>query len=170
MQPRPISITVFGILNIGFSLFEVFGVFASRFMEHAKISGRTIALAAGEAHTAWTHFVEVFGIVQAIMLMAAGIGLLLTRHWARVLSVAYSIIAMVYVAISAVMNYSSAQATVAQVPSVPPHLVPILTLAVTIFGVIFGLIYPTLLLFFMTRPKVMAAFTPPSPAIPPPLP
>jgi hypothetical protein len=163
------SVTIFGILNIGFALFGFVSLLASRVMLHAKLPGNSVVMDAAASNSAWSHFVAFFGAAQALVLLAAGIGLLLTQYWARILSIVYSIIAIVYVVISSAVNYPQVQAMLARIPSVPAAMLPAITLVVTVLGLVFGLVYPILLLFFMTRPKVIAALDPETPAGAPPL-
>jgi hypothetical protein len=167
MRPRPISITVFGILNIGFALFGFLEVSLSRLMLHSKLPARHGLVVPAEMNSAWASFAAFFGTAQALLLLAAGIGLLLTRHWARVLSVVYAVIAMLYALIASFINFPTLQATFSRMPVIPPGAVPAVAVAATVIGFIIGLIYPGLLLYFMTRPKVVAAFEPEPPRAPP---
>jgi len=169
MRPRPISITVFGILNIGFALFGFLGVFVSHLMLHAKLRApHGMVIPTAEINPAWASFVSFFGTAQSLMLLAAGIGLLLTQHWARVLSVVYAVIAVVYAFVGSVINFPTLQATLSRMPvRIPPEAVSAVAVAATVLGLIIGLIYPGLLLYFMTRPKVVAAFEPEPPMAPP---
>ena len=139
-------------------------------MSHAKLPTPHGIVLPAEAHTAWASFVTVFGLIQALMLLAAGIGLLLTQPWARVLSVVYAFIAMFYALVSSVINLPTLRATLSSMPGMPPGAVPLVALAATVLGLILGLIYPVLLLFYMTRTKVVEAFAPELPLIPPPPP
>ena len=169
MRPRPLSITVFGILNIGFALFGFLGVFVSQLMLHAKLRApHGMAIPTAEMNPAWASFVSFFGTAQALLLLAAGIGLLLTLPWARILSIVYAVIAMVYALLASVMSFSTLQATLASMPiKIPPGAVSAVAVAATILGFVISLVYPGLLLYFMTRPKVVAAFEPEPPMAPP---
>jgi hypothetical protein len=168
MRPRPLSITIFGILNIGFALFGFVSLLLSRVMLHAKLPGNSLVntMQSDPSNVAWANFCAGVGGAFALMLLAAGIGLLLAQSWARILCVVYSVTCIAYVLVSSVVNYPSVQAMLARIPAVPPGLVPAMAVAATVFGLIFGLAYPVLLLYFMTRPKVIAAFAPEPPPAP----
>jgi hypothetical protein len=163
-----LSVTIFGILNIGFALFEFLLLLISSLVPHAKLPGHSFSMEPTTSNLAWAHFAAVWGAAQALMLVVAGIGLLLMQAWARVLSVIYSIVCILYILVSAVVNFPTFHAMVAGVPGLPRGLIPVVTFAAAFIGLIIGLAYPILLLVFMTRPKVVAAFAPEPP--PPPLP
>jgi hypothetical protein len=106
-----------------------------------------------------------------VVLLAAGIGLLLAQNWARILSIAYSIIDMIYVVAGVVVGYPLMHTMIAQMPGVPPGLkglIAAMALPALVIVTVFHLAYPVLLLIFMTRPKVIAAFEPEAPAAPAP--
>jgi hypothetical protein len=168
MRPRPLSITIFGILNIGFALFGFVSLLLSTVMLHSKLQYNSIlnTMQSDPSNGAWANFSTGVSGALALVLLVAGIGLLLTQSWARVLSIVYSVTCMIYVVASSVVNYPSVQAMLARIPSLPPGSVPAMALAATFFSLIFGLAYPVLLLFFMTRPKVIAAFAPGPPPAP----
>ncbi len=162
------SVTIFGILNIGFAVFGVGGLLMSRLMLHAKLPGNPLlkSMQSDPAYASWTNAVTVFGLVFALILVAAGIGLLLAQNWARILSIVYAIIDIVYVLVGAVVNYHFMQAMTGQMPGVSSGMMAVFTAVGSVFGVIFGLAYPVLLLIFMTRPKIVAFFEPEQPAAP----
>ena len=102
-------------------------------------------------------------IRQPVALLAAGIGLLKLKPWARLVSIAYAIYGVVMVVVGGVVNYFFlVQPLLAQA-----HTQPGPAAAAAIGGAIggtlgscFGLIYPVLLLIFMLRADVKAAFGP----------
>lgn len=103
------------------------------------------------------------GFLACGVSVVAGIGLLRLKNWARILSIGYAIYAIVSGILGVMINYFfimhplMKQAAQKQGPEV------IGLIAVAIGGTVggcFGMIYPVVLLIFMTRSKVVAAFRP----------
>jgi hypothetical protein len=176
---RPTSVTVFGILNIVFSVFGVFGVLASAmlFSAVAANSNNPIVQVIRDNPTfaAWMKFSLALSLGVSAVLLAAGIGLLMLKPWARILSIAYAIYSFVMIPVGTVVNYAFVlQPTMQQAHEKSgPEAAGAIGGAVggTIGGCL-GLIYPILLLIFMLRANVAAAFQPPASAAvqPPPAP
>jgi hypothetical protein len=177
---RPVSVTVFGILNIVFAAFGLFGVLALLLL-FAAVGNDThnpvIQLIHDNAtYAAWLKISIVLGLGVSGALLAAGIGLLQLRPWARRLSIAYAIYGLVMIPLGTVVNC---------VFLLPPlleqarqHQGPEAAGAIGgaiggTFGGCVGIIYPIFLLIFMLRANVKAAFRPAPPTdmmAPPPLP
>lgn len=163
---RPTSVTVFGILNIvkaGFGIFLAITSIAL-FLAPADSNNPSIKmLHENPAYAAWMKLFIPLGLLSCTVLLVAGIGLLCLKSWARTLSIAYAIYAIcmgiLSTAVSSIFlfqpflkNHQDSQAA-----------------AAAMFGLIgggivvcLGLIYPILLLLFMLRPTVAAAFHPPA--------
>ena len=122
-------------------------------------------------YAAWLKLTIPLGLVTCVVLLAAGIGLLRRKSWARKVSIGYAIYAIVFGLLGMVINFiflllpMLEEAQRKQGPEAAGAIGG--ALGGTIGGC-FGLVYPILLLIFMTRPKVAAAFH--SPAPPPALP
>jgi hypothetical protein len=159
------SVTIFGILNIGFALFGFGSLLLSHILRHAKLPGNSLVetMQSDPSYVAWTHIATIFGLAGGLALLTAGIGLLLMQNWARVLSIIYSVIQIIYVLVGAVFNYHFIVALSGQMRGVPPGLMAVVTLLGFVIGVVFSLAYPVLLLIFMAWPKVIAAFGPEPP-------
>ena len=182
---RPTSVTVFGILNIVFAVFGICGVLAIVTMftmmgmdlnNPAFQNNPTMqAIQDSPAYAAWLKISVVLGLVAAAVLLAAGIGLLKLKPWARMLSIIYGIFEIVWIIIGTVVNFiflvqpMLEKAHAAQGPEAAGAIGGAIG---GMFGGCIGIIYPVLLLIFMTRPKVVAAFRPQSPEAfqPPPIP
>jgi hypothetical protein len=165
MQQRPISITVFGVLNIGYAAWKIVGLALTAVMMRMKLPGNP-ALAAMKTDpmlTTWSHVNMVITVVFGIALIASGIGLLLLQNWARLLGVVYSILEMILVVVGACISYPLVMKSVAtaQVPGAPAGLIGAITQVSFVVGIAISLAYPALLLIFMTRPKVVEAFRAP---------
>ena len=165
MQPRPIALTIFGILNIGFGLFDFASLMLSKIIGHANVSGNALVktMQSAPAYAAWNRFSACITGVFGLVLLTAGIGLLLTQNWARILSIVYAVTAAIFIMAGSVVSYPFVQATLAHFPAVPAGMIGALTLMAVVFGTLLGLAYPVLLLIFMTRPKIIAAFGPEPP-------
>jgi hypothetical protein len=162
---RPTAVTVFGILNIVFAAFGLFGVLASvlLFTAFGANSNNPVLQIVRDspAYAAWMKFSVVQGLVASGVLLAAGIGLLMLKPWARILSIAYGIYAILMILVGTVVNYLFlVQPMMDQARGMHgPEMMGAMSGAVgSMFGSCFGLIYPILLLIFMTRQNVAAAF------------
>jgi hypothetical protein len=163
---RPVSVTVFGILNIGFAAFGVFGVFATLalFSMESAAAGNPVIRIMQEnvAYAGWMKITIPFGILACLALLACGIGLLMMKSWARKLAIGYSIYAIVFGLISIVVNFLFLFRPLMQeaAQNQGPEAAGAIGGAIggTVGGC-FSMIYPILLLIFMTRPKIVAAFS-----------
>jgi hypothetical protein len=168
---RPTSVTVFGVLNIIFAAYAVLGIGVSMvmfFMPHSDSDNPVMQLIQDNpGYAAWLKFSIVLGIPVAGALITAGIGLLKMKPWARILSIIYGIYAIIMVIVGGVVNYFclfQPMMEKAHNAQGPEAIGAIFGAICGTFGSCAGLIYPVLLLIFMTRPKVVAAFQSPAPA------
>src|SRR2546426_936613 len=171
---RPASVTVFGILNIVFAVFGLFGIFATvALFSLTEQSNNPVVRIVREnpSYAGWLKVSIPLGLLGCAALLAAGIGLLRLRPWGRKLSLAYAIYAIVLGAVGMVMNFifllrpMFEEAAQKQGPEAAGAIGG--AVGGSIGGCV-GLIYPVLLLIFMTRPNVVAAFQPAAPpALPP---
>jgi hypothetical protein len=171
---RPVSVNVFGILNIVFAVTGVFGILGSIAlfsMTEASQNPVVRIMRDSPTYTAWVKLTIPIGVAGCAVLLAAGIGLLCLKGWARKLSIGYAIYAIVFGMIAAVMNFMFLLRPLfeeAARKQGPEAFGAIGGAAGGAIGGCLGLVYPILLLVFMTRPKVVAAFEPA--AAPPSLP
>jgi hypothetical protein len=171
---RPTVVTVFGILNIGFAAIGLIGAAATLLMfRFLPTTGNPVLQLMNENALlkAWTDVSLVIGAVASVGLLAAGIGLLMMKNWARVLSLVYG----VYAILSGVVGMVLTVVLLCKplLDTAGKHHGPEIVAAIAgaIGGTVGGcisLIYPILLIIFMTRPRVVAAFK--TPSLPPPLP
>ncbi len=173
---RPTSVTVFGILNIVFAVFGfcgVLGIVAVFMMLGTNLNNPAFqnnptmqAIQDSPAYATWLKISVVLGVFVSIALLAAGIGLLRLKPWARTLSIAYGIYGIVSVIIGTVVNYFfliQPMLEKAHGEQGPEAAGAIGGAIGGMFGGCIGIIYPVLLLIFMTRPNVTAAFRQQSP-------
>ena len=167
-QPRPVAATTFGILNIGFAVWGLGGVFFStiaRTMIHQK-NPLADSLTNNPDYQTFLTVSSTLEVITASVLLAAGIGLLMLKNWARFTSIGYGIYKIIYSCIIPFFVYRIVMVPMitkfAQTAKgIPPNFIETFALIATIFGAIISLIYPVLLIIFMTRPKMIAAFQPP---------
>jgi hypothetical protein len=163
---KPTAVTVFGILNIVFAVFGMFAVLSSLVLFTAlgtSSKNPVIQLIHdNHAYAIWMELCIPLGVVVSAALLAAGIGLLQLKPWARMVSIAYAIYSIVMVVAGSVVNYfflmrpMLAQAHLQRGPEAAAAIGGAIGGTV---GGCFGLIYPVLLLIFMLRPNVVAAFS-----------
>src|ERR1039458_8346141 len=107
MRERPVSITIFGILNIGFGLlglgslllstmFDVGGFDSTAFSPalNSYISSMLAlwnTLSADTVFVVWRRITVPLDFAASLTLVAAGIGLLLLKNWSRLVSIGYAI-------------------------------------------------------------------------------
>lgn len=176
---RPTSVTVFSILNMVFAALGFFGTIGSLVMlaalAHDTNNPMIQIIRDNPGYAAYLKVSALLGVLVSLALLAAGIGLWLLKPWGRVLSIAYGIFAVISVPINSVLSYlfvtrplmeqmmqhqqhNDAAATGAAVGGAVGGLI----------GGCFGMIYPILLLVFMFRPNVAAAFKAPEAGVVPP--
>ncbi len=169
---RPTSVLVFGILNLVFAAMGVFGILTlaavmltpqSPAMQKAIQQNPVLQLI--QRNPDYAMFMKISTLAEGgamVVLALAGVGLLLLWSWGRHLSTLYAVYAIIAVMIRAMVNYHFVIAPMLE--KMPHgHLTPEQAGAIgaTAGGSCFGMIYPVLLLIFMFRPKVVAAFGPP---------
>jgi hypothetical protein len=170
-QQRPTSVTVFGVINIIFGGFAIIclpiGLLMSAGLVKFQHNPVMDMLSSSRVWQIWNIVSGILGILSGIVQLIAGIGLLKLKSWARITSVGYAIFAIIVAVanmfLTAILFLPMIQKM--NSGSGPEHAA---TVAGMIGGIIgglggscFQLIYPILLLIFMTRPKVKAAFVAP---------
>ena len=161
MRERPISVMIFGILNMAWAMFGllaavVSALFLARLSAHSPVMAQ---MNSNPAYVAWMKIATPMGIIVDFALLAAGIGLLMLQNWARILSICYGVYGIVITLVGTVFAYQMISSVTGQSPNGPPMVGAFATIGM-VFGLLFGLAYPVLLIIFMTRPKVVAACGP----------
>jgi hypothetical protein len=161
------SVSVFGMLNIIFGAFGVLAILLSApmfFSGGADPKNTTIqVMHQSTTYAAWMVISAVVGALATAALLGAGIAMLQMRPWSRKVSIAYAIYSLVMTPIGAVMQFLFVLPVLIEHAHQQPG--PAASAAVNgaignMFGSLVGLIYPVLLLIFMTRRNVVAAFEP----------
>lgn len=174
LMQRPATVTVFGILNIGFSVLGFIGLVVTiALFSVSAMSNNPVVTIMREnpAFAAWMKICIPLGILSGLVLLTAGIGLLMLNEWARKLSIGYAIYAILFGLVEIVLTFVFVtrpmleRASQAQGPEAATAIGGVVGGSI---GGCFSLAYPIILLIFMLRPKVAAAFRPAS--APPPMP
>jgi hypothetical protein len=163
---RPTTVTVFGVLNIAFALLGVLGIFASFALLSATAMSNNPAVTIirdNPTYAAWMKISIPLGVLSCMLLLAAGVGLLFLKEWARKLSIGYAVYAILFGIAGIALNFvfltrpMLERASQQQGPEAAGAMGGAIGASI---GGCFGLIYPILLLIFMMRPNVKAAFRP----------
>jgi hypothetical protein len=106
---RPTSVTVFGILNIVFAAFGILSVLGSvmLFAATAATSKNPVIqiIHDNPTYAAWLKVSVGLGLIASVALLAAGIGLLKLKPWARMISIVYSVYSFVMIPIGIAISY-----------------------------------------------------------------
>jgi hypothetical protein len=168
MNQRPISTLIFGILNIGLGLLKLIWPLVAAALAHLKLGGHSsmAALQSDPTYIALTKLATWTGVIFGVALLAFGIGLLLLQNWARLGSIVYAVVDIVFVLITSMLMWPITKRMLEQMPNVPPGMMAGFAMIGMVIGIFLGLIYPVLLLFFMTRTNVIEACERQQPAAP----
>lgn len=160
---RPSSVLVLGILNLIFGVIGVFGMFGSAAillgMNPANPMNRILEASDFYRVYLWSSF--VLGFFATIVLIAAGIGLITSKGWARPATIAYAGYAIVMGLIGQIINAVFVVGPLMNSASAGAGPETIGATAGAVGGMIggcFGLIYPIVLLVFMYRKNVVEFF------------
>ena len=160
---RPTAVSVFAILNIVFGALGILCTPLSVVFLFLPIrTGSPILRMMNEqpVFRAWMIVEAALGIVAAIVLLVAGIGLLRLRPWARIVSIGYGVYAILNGLLGMVTNYIFILMPMAgeMRSGSAEALGAFAGLIGGLVGGCLGLVYPVLLIIFMNRPRIRAAF------------
>lgn len=147
---KPISVTVFGVLNIVFGGFGL--LFSSLATFGLVTAGDTSKMAS--TYKIFLLFMNVVGFGFSVWLLTLGIGLLMFREWARSGSVIYGWLGIILSVTETAVNFFAFVMNWVAV-SEGERAEYIVGLCIGLVG---GLIYPVLLLIFMQTAGVKQAF------------
>lgn len=174
MQERPVAVTIFGILNIGFGVMSLGEGVLSKLSSgvgdlsaltnvspyFASIAAFMDALHKNPGYLLWMNISAPVDFAANLVLIAAGIGLLMGKSWARVSSIGYAVYGLVFPLLNVLALGWALHGILAEdFQKYGATLMGILGV-VALFGLALTLLYPGLLIFFMTRPKVVQYFKP----------
>jgi hypothetical protein len=160
---RPASVTVFGILNIMFAVFGSVALVASVVMLSvvgAFPNPMVKIMQESPGYAVWLKINIPLGLMSCAVLLAAGVGLIKFKEWGRKLSLGYAIYALFMGVVGLVMNFFFLLRPLLQEAGRQQGPEAAAAFGGMIGGTLggcFGMIYPVLLLIFLTRPKLVAA-------------
>lgn len=162
---RPTSVTVFGVLNIAFGILGILAT-AMNILSLAMLGTQAGSMPSGVFNpmshplmSLWMKINIPVGIVVNIVLVAAGIGSLRLRPWARKASILYAAFAIFVTIVGVIINSVVMIPMMSGLdPAKPNSMAMMFGFIGGTVGALLGLIYPTLLWYFYTRPHVVAAF------------
>lgn len=166
---RPAAVTVFGVLSILFGITGLCGTLASTLFMilpfGTPFTQDNPALQLIEENAFYRRFTQVgtgLGFISCIVLIVAGIGLWQLRPYGRILSIGYSIYSILLSVVVNIVNFvvvfPGMLAIAEEAGGGPMQLAVYISIGAGIAEGCIGFIYPSLLLFFMFRPNVVAAF------------
>ncbi len=170
---RPTSATVFGVLNIVFSVLGILGTAYSALVYLVANDPNDVAanpfdaFEMGPLMSAWMKGATILGFIANAVLFAAGIGLLMMRRWGRTLSLVYAVYAVIATVIGTAMSWFFIVLPALNAVNDGHGAEPIL-IGAAVGGMLGGcvsLIYPGLLWYFVTRPNFVAAFSGETPIV-----
>jgi hypothetical protein len=152
---RPTPVTVFGILNI---VFGSLGLLCTPLAIAALwIPQQPGAYQMGTAMMAYTIVGYIVGFFCAILLLAAGIGLLYQKRWARQCSYGYGWFAIVWGIIGIIITVAMMASGMGGSGGAEETATKVGGVVGGMCGGIIGLIYPVFLVIFMKRQNVVEA-------------
>jgi hypothetical protein len=165
MTHRPTSVTVFGVLSIVFGALGLCSVVGAVAVMMNPIAGgpnnpAAQAINQGGFYGAYSLISMGLGSVAAIVLLASGIGLLRLRAWARKASIAYACYSILTTIVGLAVNYLYVLRPLADQLGTGglQEAVAMGAMVGSGLGGVLGLVFPILLMYFMLRPHVAAAF------------
>ena len=101
MRERPVSVTIFGILNIGFGLLGLVGLLTQNLFESFATQAPNPSLSSimafldemnkNPTFILWRNISVPLEGLASLVLLVSGIGLILLKNWARDLDIASSL-------------------------------------------------------------------------------
>jgi len=161
---RPAIANVFGILNIIFGGVGFLGALLNSLNLNTAAAARNPIMKSVVENPTYTQFIKIsvpLGVLAGICLVVSGIGLLKVANWGRKLAIGYGIYAIAFAVMSMSVLYVVMVAPMIEKASHaegPDKVILIFAAVGGLLGGAFSLVYPTLLIIFMTRPKTVAAF------------
>lgn len=163
-QVMPAAIKVFGIINLVMAAFGLFGTCFSLlpFIMDLKTPNPVLdMMKENQFYRSYTIFSIILSFVLVSVLGIGGIGLLQNRLWGRTLSMIYAIAAIVTGLVGIMISYlylvQPMLEKANQMAPGPEKAAMQVGAIGGMFGGCFGLIYPVILLVFMTRPRIVQA-------------
>ncbi len=170
MRERPVSITLFGILDIGIGLLGLGGALLSTLFEGLgataaspsvnSISAFMDTLNHNPVYVLWNRITVPLNAAAGLLLVAAGVGLLLLKNWARLASIGYGIYKIIFVILNLPVLGLALRGILARTVEEAGTPLIVILILVGLVATVLTLLYPVLLIYFLTRPRAVLAFQP----------
>ena len=159
---RPASATIFGIFNIVWGFLGVCSLTWALIMRFGLIPGLEDdpvieRMASNSGYQAFTIVSEIFGAVATVVILAAGFGLLQMRHWARLATIGWAAYSILMVIVGSLLNFFLIFRPLINETGGPERIALMFGLGFTLAIMTFIGAYCVVAIFFMTRPKLIAA-------------
>jgi hypothetical protein len=168
------SAMIFGILNIGLGLLGLGGVLlstmfgASDLPAAGPLSNSFVAsmlalwnaISTDPAYVVWRRITVPMDVAAGLALVAAGIGLLLLQNWSRLLSIGCAIYRILFVFLDCAVLFTALHRVLANSLQAGTGAQYAFVVTAAAIGAVLTLVYPVLLVYFLTRPKAVRAFQP----------
>ncbi len=161
---RPTSVTVFGVLNLVFGVLGLCGVgfaLVSLGMNAPGTNPVYDLMRASPILLYWTYASSVLGAIFTVILIVSGIGLLMDKGWGRLLGLAYAGFTILFGLLGLVVNAVFLFPGLLELAdSSSPEVMggAIGGMVGGFAGGCLGLIYPVVLIVFMTRKAIVEHF------------
>jgi len=179
MRERPISITIFGILNIGIGLLGLGGLLLSTMFASSDLSSISPSvnsffssmlalwntISTDALFVVWRRITVPLDAAASLALVAAGIGLLLLKNWSRLVSIGYAVYRVIFALLDVAILMVVLHRVLANALQADTGAHVALVVGAAAVGTVLTLLYPVLLIYFLTRPRAVLAFQP-KPALP----
>ena len=166
---RPPSSIVFGILNIGWALLGILGLVLGIITLNQPNNPMAPLMRGSSATALWLKGSMPLGILMALVLLLSGIGLLRLKPWGRSLALFYGVAEIGLGVIGLIFHFGMiVPGLLAQLPMANAPEVAMGIMGGVVGGTLGGLVniaYSVLLVVFMKRPNVVAAFSVYPPAL-----
>ena len=172
-KAKPAALTVFGVMNLIFGIlgicgtaFGVFGLLVPMFLppEALKVMEENpepvfVLMKESSVYAGFLYCQLALGFIFSIVMIVSGVGLMKAKESGRKLAVVYAIYAILMLIAGLVMNAIFLFPMLMEQMNEPPPvgMTATINLFAQGFGAIIQLIYPALLLFFMTRQYIKDA-------------
>lgn len=166
---KPVAGVVFGILNLVFGVMGICGIAFSSIMffiplnpEMVKQNPALQLMQDNQIYKLFTQGSLVVGGVFTLVLIGAGVGLLLLKSYGRTLSIWYGWYGIIVTVLTAIVNvlvvFPGLIENMNKAPPGPAQFGAIGGIVGGVIGLLIAPIYPGLLLYFMYRPNLIAAY------------
>jgi hypothetical protein len=166
MNERPTSVTVFAVINLILAGLGVLGFifWLLTLLELIPTSTEGNPAAAlmenSEGYQLFTHFASVMGLLATILIMSASIGMFSLKPWARPATIGWGVYSILMTVVASAVNYLIIFGPLLEDLNGPERIGIVVAV---VFTVVIGAVfigYFLLMIFMLTRPRVVEAFIP----------